>query len=1345
MKKLVFLALAILAIATLIFPSAAAARGAEVHNNNYSPELLNIGGQDHFASGGEGLDSTYVLRNRTEGLGAKSSYIAGQKLVCLTFDDGWQNQYDNALPVLQQYGFKATFAVVTTWIGNDAGLPDQGMSYSELHTLADQGMDIASHTRTHPHLPTLGASDLQNEVAGSKADLESENFTVRTFVYPYYEYNSSVVTAVKNAGYICARSGALNNPYTPGNRTDPNAQYYIDAVEINTQDITTFKSIVDQATDHSVICLCYHSISDNVSSPTPITPVANFGEQMRYLKDSGFAVSLLPDLVQAPWIAFNPASLAFSGMQGGSNPATQALNITNSGGGTLNWAASSNAAWLTLTLASGTAPSTVTVTAGISGLSAGTYNGTITITATGATNTPQTVPVTLTVQTPSPNWLTGWSYRKQITIAGSSAGAQTNYPMKLTINRSTGSDSGATVYLGTKCASDYKDIRFTKSDGTTLLDYWIESSTSSTAAVWVEFDSIPASPGTANFDLYYGNSGATSASNIQNTFTFADDFEGGTLDAARWTTGGSGGNVTEANGVLTVTASTSDQKYVASVNTYGSGYALHARAKLDSITGCSSYRLLGFITTKGSYADKLFTTVYRWYYSGANFVSISGNGSSATQADMLVVADTNYHVSECRRYAVSGTNYDRFIIDGGAAISGANPTATARYIYINSDEPGKAIVIDWIFLRKFVSVEPTWSVWGSEETSGSLPPSPTIAYSPTSLAFSGVQGGSNPATQALNITNSGGGTLSWTASSNAAWLTLTPASGTAPSTVTVSASISGLSAGTYNGTITITATGATNTPQTVPVTLTVQAPSPTIAFNPASLTFSGIQGGSNPATQALNITNSGGGTLNWAASSNAAWLTLTLASGTAPSTVTVTVGISGLSAGTYNGTITLTATGATNTPQTVPVTLTVQAPSPTIAYSPTSLAFSGMQGGSNPATQALNITNSGGGTLNWAASSNAAWLTLTLASGTAPSTVTVTAGISGLSAGTYNGTITITATGATNTPQTVPVTLTVQTPSPNWLTGWSYRKQITIAGSSAGAQTNYPMKLTINRSTGSDSGATVYLGTKCASDYKDIRFTKSDGTTLLDYWIESSTSSTAAVWVEFDSIPASPGTANFDLYYGNSGATSASNIQNTFTFADDFEGGTLDAARWTTGGSGGNVTEANGVLTVTASTSDQKYVASVNTYGSGYALHARAKLDSITGCSSYRLLGFITTKGSYADKLFTTVYRWYYSGANFVSISGNGSSATQADMLVVADTNYHVSECRRYAVSGTNYDRFIIDGGAAVSGAKPTATARYIYINSDEPGKAIIVDWIFLRKFVSVEPTWSVWGSEQTG
>jgi hypothetical protein len=280
----------------------------------------------------------------------------------------------------------------------------------------------------------------------------------------------------------------------------------------------------------------------------------------------------------------------------------------------------------------------------------------------------------------------------------------------------------------------------------------------------------------------------------------------------------------------------------------------------------------------------------------------------------------------------------------------------------------------------------------------------------------------------VSITNTGGGTLSWTVSDNAAWLSLSPASGTAPGSTTASVNLTGLAAGTYNATITATATGATNTPQAVPVTLTVTAASPTIGLSLTSILFIGTQGGANPTNQTLNLTNTGGGTLNWSVSDTATWLTLSPTSGTAPGSTTMSVNLTGLTAGTYNATITVAATGATNTPQAVPVTLTVAAASPTIGLSPTSLSFTGTQGGTNPAAKTVSITNTGGGTLSWTVSDNAAWLSLSPASGTAPGSATASVNLAGLVAGTYNATITVTATGATNSPQAVPVTLTVTAP-----------------------------------------------------------------------------------------------------------------------------------------------------------------------------------------------------------------------------------------------------------------------------------------------------------------------------
>jgi hypothetical protein len=100
---------------------------------------------------------------------------------------------------------------------------------------------------------------------------------------------------------------------------------------------------------------------------------------------------------------------------------------------------------------------------------------------------------------------------------------------------------------------------------------------------------------------------------------------------------------------------------------------------------------------------------------------------------------------------------------------------------------------------------------------------PALAVAPASLAFAATVGGSAPAAKTLDVTNAGSGTLSFTASDDAPWLTVTPGSGSAPQTLTVGVSPVGLAAGTYNGTVTVTAAGVAGSPKTIPVAFTISA------------------------------------------------------------------------------------------------------------------------------------------------------------------------------------------------------------------------------------------------------------------------------------------------------------------------------------------------------------------------------------------------------------------------------------------------------------------------------------------------------------------------------------------
>ena len=89
---------------------------------------------------------------------------SNQKVVILTFDDGYKSQYSNAKPILDKYGFKATFSIVCNYVGNG----DNRMTWEEIKSLQQEGHNIASHTMNHDDLSKLPPQTVEYEVAQSK-------------------------------------------------------------------------------------------------------------------------------------------------------------------------------------------------------------------------------------------------------------------------------------------------------------------------------------------------------------------------------------------------------------------------------------------------------------------------------------------------------------------------------------------------------------------------------------------------------------------------------------------------------------------------------------------------------------------------------------------------------------------------------------------------------------------------------------------------------------------------------------------------------------------------------------------------------------------------------------------------------------------------------------------------------------------------------------------------------------------------------------------------------------------------------------------------------------------------
>ena len=142
-------------------------------------------------------------------------YLRGHKtgkVVVITFDDGYQDNLRNALPILLELGFRATCHVVSGavggynfWDAEQLGTRKAIMSAPELREWAAAGMEVGSHSQSHPQLPGLSPGFLRQELLASRATLEDIlGQAVRSFCYPYGAYGERERDLVQNLGFASA-------------------------------------------------------------------------------------------------------------------------------------------------------------------------------------------------------------------------------------------------------------------------------------------------------------------------------------------------------------------------------------------------------------------------------------------------------------------------------------------------------------------------------------------------------------------------------------------------------------------------------------------------------------------------------------------------------------------------------------------------------------------------------------------------------------------------------------------------------------------------------------------------------------------------------------------------------------------------------------------------------------------------------------------------------------------------------------------------------------------------------------------------------------------------------------
>jgi peptidoglycan/xylan/chitin deacetylase (PgdA/CDA1 family) len=139
--------------------------------------------------------------------------------VVLTFDDGYADFADAALPALRARGLASTVFLTTGWLAGGAsqepGPSDRMLSWSQLQELSEDGVELGAHSHSHPHMDTLTAPALRDELIRSKALLEDAlDREVDTFAYPHGYNGPRVRRATRDSGYRSAAAvrNALHRP-----------------------------------------------------------------------------------------------------------------------------------------------------------------------------------------------------------------------------------------------------------------------------------------------------------------------------------------------------------------------------------------------------------------------------------------------------------------------------------------------------------------------------------------------------------------------------------------------------------------------------------------------------------------------------------------------------------------------------------------------------------------------------------------------------------------------------------------------------------------------------------------------------------------------------------------------------------------------------------------------------------------------------------------------------------------------------------------------------------------------------------------------------------------------------
>lgn len=159
----------------------------------------------------------YVRRRRSGGVGTGDGTDGDERVAVLTFDDGFADFAEAALPAMRARDLPSTLYVTTGWLADaprrEPGPSDRMLSWRQLPELLEQGVELGAHSHSHPHMDTLPTSVVQEELRRSKELMEDTlGRAVDTFAYPHGYHGPRVRRLTESAGYTSA--AAVRNTLT---------------------------------------------------------------------------------------------------------------------------------------------------------------------------------------------------------------------------------------------------------------------------------------------------------------------------------------------------------------------------------------------------------------------------------------------------------------------------------------------------------------------------------------------------------------------------------------------------------------------------------------------------------------------------------------------------------------------------------------------------------------------------------------------------------------------------------------------------------------------------------------------------------------------------------------------------------------------------------------------------------------------------------------------------------------------------------------------------------------------------------------------------------------------------